>query len=255
MMIPRNLVRLGFAVAGAALAAGQPRLVVDAPVYDFGTLTPDHPATHRFLLTNAGDAGLTLGEPWVQCACTTFKLDDHGLLPGASTWLTVTFNPTRERGQVERTLQVVSDDPIAPEQTVRYRAEVLNGVMRSAEDLFFQGLDGAGRARGSVTLRPEGMQPLRLLTRPVSPVPWLTVTTRAEDRDLQVAFTLDGRRLPPGRRAGTETVPVVFAAPVPTVVRIRVHWDRREAGSADAEPVAEGSAGPELSTPVAAVRP
>lgn len=230
---------LSFGLAAAALgrAPAQPRLVVDEPVYDFGTVTPDHKVTHRFLLTNAGTADLTLGEPRITCACTTAMVQDHGLAPGASTWLDVTFDPASERGEVERQLLVVSDDPLAPELPVRYRARVLDGVLRSAEDLYFRGLDGAGLALGSVTLRPEGLQPVRLAQAPASPVPWLKVTSRTEEERLRVSFTLDARRLPGHQASGTETVPLVVATPVPTIIRIRVHWNRRGTGSGPA-PVA-----------------
>jgi len=250
LTIRSSLLALVLAAAGgAALAAGQPRLVVREPFYDFGTLTPDHPVAHRFLLTNAGDAELLLGEPWVQCNCTSFSLERQVLAPGASTWLTVTFTPTGERGHVERTVQVVSDDPLAPEQPVRYQAEVLDGVMRSGEDLVFHGLDGAGLARGSVTLRMEGMAQVRLMRPPVAPVPWIKVATREEDHQMRVLVTLDGRRLPPGQTSGTETVPLVVATAVPTVVRLKVHWDRQQTGPAAA------AAGRQPPVPVAAVRP
>ena len=54
-----------------AQAQGRPRLVLEAPDFDFGQVVPGTVLKHRFTATNGGDAALSISRLQPECGCTT----------------------------------------------------------------------------------------------------------------------------------------------------------------------------------------
>ena len=75
-----------FIVAGHAEAG--PRLVVEEPVYDYGTIPQGDKVDHIFHLTNSGDAVLEIHKVKTTCGCTVARDYPREIAPGASADLT-----------------------------------------------------------------------------------------------------------------------------------------------------------------------
>ena len=79
-------------LAPPAAGEPQPRVVVDEPNFDFGTMKTEQEGTHKFRIKNAGKGILNLkvGEP--PCSCTVGKLAKTALSPGETAELTVNWS-------------------------------------------------------------------------------------------------------------------------------------------------------------------
>ena len=98
----------------------QPSLVLDTQPYDFGKVAPDALLRHTFALSNGGTEPLVLGRVSTSCGCTTGLLGKDTLEPGESTELAVTFNTAGLRGRSRKTVQIASNDPANPVQTLTF---------------------------------------------------------------------------------------------------------------------------------------
>jgi hypothetical protein len=217
---------LALAVPAICLAQtpGQPRLVLDAPHYDFGRIAPDLTVTHRFKASNTGSAPLTLIKLSPSCGCTSTVVGKPVLAPGESTELEVTFNSAGARGLNRKTVSVESNDPVHPVQTLSFEANVLPAIITATDQLWFADLRREDRRKASLKLETGTGQPIRVSDVDLSPAPWLGVATRSQDKDLWVDFQLQARSLPPDKLSGTDTVTLHLENPQPSTVQLSVHW-------------------------------
>ena len=111
-----------------AQTVGQPRLRLDEPHYEFGRIAPGATVTHRFKASNEGDRPLTISRLNPSCGCTSTLVGKSTLAPGESTELEVTFNAAGHPGLNQKSVEVVSDDPTQPVQTLSFGAEVMQDI-------------------------------------------------------------------------------------------------------------------------------
>ena len=248
-----RMLLLALFVAAGCLAQdpGQPRLVLDTPQFDFGTIAPDVPVSHRFKARNGGNAPLTISQISPACGCTSAVLGDSNLSPGESTDLEVTFNPSGYLGLARKTVQVVSNDPEEPSQTLTFQATVRPAVIVSTQEVLFTDLGPRDHRKAKVRLESGTATSLGLGNVVLSEAPWLGVATREEGKVLWVDLDLAARRLPERKLTGTDTITLQVDNPAPSSVNLKVKWERRAPVSASPERVAwAGPAGQALQASV-----
>jgi hypothetical protein len=228
-------------------AQGHPRLVLDAPDFDFGRVAEGTVLHHRFKATNAGDAPLTITRLLPGCGCTSAVMGKSLLAPGESTGLEVTFNTTGESGSVRKSVQVVTDDPDAPLQSLYFEAKVLLDVTPSSDQVLFLDLTREAHPKASIKLTSGTGLPIKVGAIDLPEAPWLGVSTRAEGNDLWVDFDLAAARLPMNQLHGTDTIVMHLENPAPSVVKLAVRWEVRAPVSASPARVAwTGASGQDL---------
>jgi len=210
-----------------AQSAGQPRLSLDPRSYDFGRIAPAQPVTHAFKASNSGSAPLTITKVNPSCGCTSSVVGQRTLAPGESTLLEVTFNPAGYRGMARKSVQVLSNDPLEPDQAITFDVEVLPAVLPSTEQVLFTDLVPKDRRKASVKLETENGQPILVTHADLSPAPWLGVVTRPEGKDQWVDFDLLAHRLPANKLSGLDTVILHVSNPEPSDIKLTVRWERR----------------------------
>jgi hypothetical protein len=209
------------------LAQGKPHLVLDETHYEFGRIGPAAVVTHRFKASNGGDAPLTITKLNASCGCTSTLVGQGTLAPGESTELEVTFNAMGHPGPNQKSVEVVSDDPVQPVQILSFGAEVMQDIEPVVQEVRFDGLVSKDRRKASVKLASETGQPIRVVSADLSDSPWLGVATREEGDDVYVDLELVARLLPPGKPSGVDTIGLHLANPNPSVVQLRILWQRR----------------------------
>jgi len=134
----RRLVIVGLLLWAAGLAVcAAPELSVDAVEYDAGIVFAGTLVTHTFVLTNVGDATLSIDKVVAQCGCTTTALATKELAPGESTSLTAKVS-TGGQGSASKTITVTSNDGGSPSTrmlTIRYTVRPLGEYGLSAHDV------------------------------------------------------------------------------------------------------------------------
>ena len=220
-------VLLALSVPAICMAQAQPRMTLDSLHFDFGRIAPNAIVSHRFKVTNTGSAPLTISRMTAGCGCTTTLVGKETLAPGESTELEVAFNPAGNRGPVQKTVEVVSDDALEPNQTLTFQADVLPVVLPDPEVVRFEDLVRKDRRKASVKVVSGTGQPIHLSDVDLSKAPWLGVTTREVGQDLWVDYDLLASRLPAGKLSGTDTVTLHVLNPSPSALRLQVQWELR----------------------------
>jgi len=117
---------LGLVVACGGPVAAQPRIEIDQPRWDFGTVVQGVALEHIFILRNAGDRPLVISLVRSSCAvCTGAMLSRKVIRPGGSGQMKATFYTKGLLGRQYKTLQIVSNDPEMPSAEVVLLATVV----------------------------------------------------------------------------------------------------------------------------------
>ncbi len=106
------------------VSADAPRVEVLETTHEFGTIGTGVSGTHRFEVRNVGNRPLSLTRGSSSCSCTVsdFESSEAGasdsrkaVLPGASTFVTVTWRGKPPGGAFHQQVTVLTDDPRRPE--------------------------------------------------------------------------------------------------------------------------------------------
>lgn len=233
------------------VAQPAPRITYDATHFDFGKIPADAKVSHRFKVTNTGQANLNITQLNPSCGCTSTVLGKWTLAPGESTEVEANFNPTGFRGPVRKSIQVVSDDPANPRTTLTFEADVVREIMPSTESVFFQDLVRSAPRKASVKLASGNDKPVKLVDAKAPGAPYLAATTRQDGNDAWVDIVLDGKKIPAGRQVGADAIIVRTANPKVPTVTLTVQWEMRASVVADPLRVAwSEQAGQELRSTV-----
>jgi len=112
----------------AVVAQAAPRLDVDEPAFDFGSVLEGETVTHSFVLTNTGDALLVIQQARASCGCTATFLSKKTLAPGESLALETSLRTNGYGGRtINKTVVVKSNDPDDPEVILSLTGTVLEG--------------------------------------------------------------------------------------------------------------------------------
>jgi hypothetical protein len=234
-----------------APARDQPHIVFEATHHDFGRIGPDTKVSHRFKVTNTGKAYLNITHLNPSCGCTSTVVGKWSLAPNESTEIEVTFNPAGFRGLNRKSLQVVSDDPGYPTQTLTFEATVVRDITPSTESIFFQDLVRSAPRKASVRLESGNGKPVQIKQAKAEGAPWLGIGSRQDGLNAWVDLTLDGSKVPAGKLVGADLVTVRAGNPKESVITLTVQWEMRASVTATPARVAwADAAGKEQRTQV-----
>ena len=112
-------------VLGGMAVFAAPQIAVDNSVYSFGTVLEGVVVTHTFVLTNSGDATLTITSVRTSCGCTTTDLAKKSLAPGESVNLDTVFDTVGYGGRtVTKMIYIESNDPTQPKFVLQLKGTV-----------------------------------------------------------------------------------------------------------------------------------
>ena len=109
----------------AVAATAGPIIEVDNADYDFGKHPSASAVTHDFIISNVGDATLSILDVRTSCGCTTTALSKSELAPGESVELEVTVGLTNFSGRTNQFIYVSSNDLTSRKLTLRITGEVI----------------------------------------------------------------------------------------------------------------------------------
>src|SRR5262245_27356352 len=99
---------LAVVLAPARLPADEavPRVGVDAPVHDFGTVEPGSIVDHVFRVKNTGTGYMRVDHVKGTCACTVGVATGEAIAPGDEAWVSVSLDTGRLTGRTTKTVTV-----------------------------------------------------------------------------------------------------------------------------------------------------
>ncbi|MEI7812997.1 MAG: DUF1573 domain-containing protein [Ignavibacteria bacterium] len=104
-----------------------PKLVLNSNQHDFGQLKAGEIVEWVADFTNAGKSPLEIKEVKTSCGCTAVVVSEKEIQPGEKGNLKIKFDSTNKIGRLSRTVTILSNDSVYPEQTIVISAEVLAG--------------------------------------------------------------------------------------------------------------------------------
>jgi hypothetical protein len=207
--------------------APAPVIVFDKMRHDFGRI-PDHAkVSHRFMVSNQGNAPLRMKEVIPSCGCSVSVVGKHLLEPGESTFIEAQFDPRGMVGSVHKSMEVVSDDPINPCIVLTFEAGVFKEITASAAAVFFDKVQRSAPMSSSIRLESGNGQPVNVIDIEIKDAPYLSCTHQKDGNDTVLNIAINGQLIPKGRNNGVSNMAVhTDNTNVPTL-QFRIQWDLR----------------------------
>jgi hypothetical protein len=103
--------------------AKAPVAVIDNNVFDFGNASEGDIVKHDFKLTNSGKTDLLIRNVKASCGCTAVK-NENVVKPGQTTDLKIEFNSRGKRGRQNKSVTVITNDPVNSTMVLRIMGNV-----------------------------------------------------------------------------------------------------------------------------------
>jgi Protein of unknown function (DUF1573) len=108
----------------AGISMSQPKLSLNKPEIDLGTIYSGMKMQGKIVLTNIGSDTLRIYSLQPSCGCTTVKKPKDFLLPSESDEVEVEFNSSGYHGKVEKHININTNDPLSQLVSVKLIADV-----------------------------------------------------------------------------------------------------------------------------------
>lgn len=143
--------------APAIAQEGQPRLVVNNPTVNFGTVEQGSPAQGIFELKNEGSASLKILGVQPACGCTAAMMDSNDIAPGQTAQLKATLSTTEFSGHQAKKIRLTTNDPEKRSVELTIEGEILPLITVEPPRLYLRKLDSGKEWSQSFTvkLKPE----------------------------------------------------------------------------------------------------
>ena len=203
---------------------GAEQLRCDHDTHDLGTLSEDDkPVSHTFTLRNVSDKSVSIQRVRTTCGCTSAAFDSTAIAPGATTKVTLTYDPEGRPGTIDVNAYVyLADGSKQPTARLSLYGEVLDsdvwshlpqtmGTLRvKRKELTVRDLPTQGRPSVRIACANSGDKPLRLSA---SMLPaYATFRTEPEviapGTEADIVVTIDMAKLP--KRADTQRFPMLI---------------------------------------------
>ena len=132
-----TVIGLAVALAGMpARAADGPELVIEEPVFDFGTVEQGTSVEHTFRVRNAGRAELRIDHVKTSCGCLAGLASAADIPPGGEGRVNVVLDTGRIVGRTTKVVTVYTNDPAAPSAGLALSGAVETDIVASPAPLY-----------------------------------------------------------------------------------------------------------------------
>jgi hypothetical protein len=217
------------------VAAAAPRAVLVEPAFvQRGEVEPGDVLHLEWTLRNDGDAPLLIEAVSPTCYCTTGKAEANEVPPGGSTTIHVSIDPSDFSGNLDKGVEIATNDPRNPTQLVHAAMKVRPGIAIVPPELDFGAVPAAGSKEQPVALKVPKERPLQV--KAVTPgAPFLAVEQEQLQTDDRTGVRLYVK-VKPGAPAGPFSTNVVVETDDPARPRIEIPVRGKGAGGPSFEP-------------------
>lgn len=167
-----------------------PVVTVPQPDYDFGTVFQGESVRHVFAFSNSGNVPLIVEKVSSSCGCTAALASAKTLAPGESGEIRASFDSTRFRGAISKTVYLYTNDPAQPMVQLHVKGKVQEELALEPQLVNFGAVTPKRTVRSKVTLTNQGPREVRLDE--------LATTTP------ELSARLSAEVIPPGGKAAVE---------------------------------------------------
>jgi hypothetical protein len=105
--------------------AKAPKIVFENTDYNFGTIKEGEKAAYAFVYKNEGKKDLIIRKTTTSCGCTVINSKKDVLKPGEKSEIKVTFNSAGRSKRQNKTITLVTNDPLNPQVMLRISGDVI----------------------------------------------------------------------------------------------------------------------------------
>ncbi len=118
-------------------AALKPRIVCDAPIFDFGERNNTEFVEHDFPIRNAGTLSLEIRNVHASCGCTAVKPSQNVIPPGGEASIRARLDLRGRNGYQQKSITVQSNDPDTPNLGLQLKGTAIQPLRAQPSALFF----------------------------------------------------------------------------------------------------------------------
>jgi len=128
-------------IAGVMALSGQdktPSMVFDSPLKDFGKVLQGEMIKHVFSFSNQGSATLEILSVEPSCGCQAASLSTKQIQAGQSGQIEVSIDTAGLTGAIEKSVNIITNDPRRPSVSLSVRADVQPEITISSPSIYFE---------------------------------------------------------------------------------------------------------------------
>ncbi len=144
------------------LGAEAPSIVVESADFNFGKVYAGMKVEHTFRFKNAGDAPLLIDRVRSSCGCTAALLSSTIVGVGEIGEIKTTFDSTRFKGPVVKTIYLYTNDPLQNVTQLYIRGTVQQEIEQEPGKVDLRALAPGATKEARVTLTNRGGHELKL---------------------------------------------------------------------------------------------
>ncbi len=151
-----------------------PAVTAENPVYDFGEVAQGDKVVYTFRFKNTGDELLEISSVSSSCGCTAALLSSKRILPGEMGEIKATFDSSRFRGQVTKTITMKNNSSLHPQVQFKITGLVKELLSISTTRISWT-LEAGKEGRSEVIISNKSQQDI-ILQEATSTSPLVTAT-------------------------------------------------------------------------------
>lgn len=152
-------------------------------------------------------------------------LGKKSLHPGESTEIEAQLDPKGMRGEVQKSIVVISDDPKTPLVNLTMSAQVFEEVSSSTDLIHFSRMPRSAVLSKTVRYSSGNAEPLQPMELTISVPRYLSFSMRPEGKDQLLEVTISGPKIPIHLYRGSEQITAKFHGPRPIQLPLTISWD------------------------------
>jgi len=114
-----------------------PEIFFENPDFNFGKIFKGVKVKHIYKFENRGKSILTISKVKTSCGCTAAVITDKNVLPGKTEKIEATFNTRSYRGNVRKSITVMSNDPNSPKYKLSLSGEIIEEISAKPQTINF----------------------------------------------------------------------------------------------------------------------
>lgn len=124
LVVSANIIE-DFSAMSETELANAPVVKVDNPEVNFGKIKQSEKYEHSFVLTNTGKSKLIIRKIKASCGCTAVQPEKREIDPGESVKIKTIFNSAGKRGNQNKNVTIITNDPKRSNLILRIKGEVI----------------------------------------------------------------------------------------------------------------------------------
>ena len=139
-----------------------PKIFFKNPDFNFGQIFKGQKIEHIYEFENRGKDILNIGKVKTSCGCTAAILTNNTVPPGKTGEIKATFNSGSYRGNVTKSISVISNDPDHPSYKLTISGKIIEDVIIKPKNINFGSVYLGEKTNKTITIKSQTMPDFKI---------------------------------------------------------------------------------------------